>query len=336
MRLLVSRSPQLLKFFGVNKHQFRMASMLINEPKYAFLKELGLEAENKGVFDGKWGGSGPVVESVCPANNKVIAKVRTGTVAEYDTAVANAKAAWDHWADVPAPARGQIVRQIGERLRQNLQNLGKLVSLEMGKILPEGVGEVQEYVDICDYAVGLSRMFSGKVIPSERPGHTLLEQWNPLGVVGVISAFNFPCAVFGWNNALALACGNTTVWKPAPSTPLIAVAVTKLIEDVLKENGHPTSICSLVCGDVDVGKAMAMDERVSLLSFTGSTPVGLAVGVEVQKRFGKVLLELGGNNAIIVNEDADLNMVIPATVFASVGTAGQRCTTTRRLFIHEK
>jgi len=195
---------------------------------------------------------------------------------------------------------------------------------------------VQEYVDICDYAVGLPRMFSGKVIPSERPGHVLLEQWNPLGVVGVISAFNFPCAVYGWNNALAMVCGNSLVWKPAPTTSLTAIAVTKLIESVLIENKLPGGICSLVTGEADVGQALTNDARVNLLSFTGSTEVGRLVGQQVQSRFGKLLLELGGNNAILVNEDADLDMVVPATVFAAVGTAGQRCTSTRRLIVHEK
>ncbi|CAJ0962812.1 unnamed protein product, partial [Mesorhabditis belari] len=312
-----------------------MASYLINEPKYAFLKELGLQEENAGVFYGKWAASGPVVDSIAPANNKPIAKVQNGTPEDWDKAMVATQEAYKTWRTLPAPKRGEIVRQIGDKLRSQLQNLGKLVSLEMGKIQAEGVGEVQEYVDICDFATGLSRSLAGQVLPSERPGHALLEQWNPLGVVGVISAFNFPCAVYGWNNALALVCGNSVIWKPAPSTPLTAIATIKLVAKVLEENKLPGALCSLVCGEGDVGQSMVKDKRVNLVSFTGSTEVGRIVGQQVQGRFGKVLLELGGNNAIIVNDDADLNMVIPAAVFAAVGTAGQRCTTTRRLLVHE-
>uniref|UniRef100_A0A8R1HPY3 aldehyde dehydrogenase (NAD(+)) n=1 Tax=Caenorhabditis japonica TaxID=281687 RepID=A0A8R1HPY3_CAEJA len=263
-------------------------------------------------------------------------EVQNGNVQDYEIAISEARKAYDDWCEVPAPRRGEIVRQIGDKLRTQLQNLGKLVSLEMGKISAEGVGEVQEYVDICDYATGLSRSLEGKIFPSERPGHALLEQWNPLGVVGVISAFNFPCAVYGWNNALALVTGNSVVWKPAPSTPLTAIAVTKLVEQVLVANNLNPALCSLVCGEGDVGQALVKDQRVNLVSFTGSSQIGKIVGQQVQARFGKLLLELGGNNAIIVNEDADLDMVVPATVFAAVGTAGQRCTTTRRLIIHEK
>nr|KAJ3405913.1 Aldehyde dehydrogenase 7 member B4 [Polyrhizophydium stewartii] len=220
-------------------------------------------------------------------------------------------------------------------LNDRIQDLGKLVALEMGKILPEGVGEVQEYVDICDYALGLSRMIGGGVVPSERPGHFMMEQWNPLGTVGVISAFNFPVAVYGWNSALSLVCGNPVVWKSAPTTNLSAVAVTKILERVLEENNLPGALCSLVTGGADVGEAMARSPRVDLLSFTGSTAVGRHVGTIVQERFGRVLLELGGNNAIIVMEDADLDLAVRSVLFAAVGTAGQRCTTTRRLIIHE-
>ncbi|CAD5216412.1 unnamed protein product [Bursaphelenchus okinawaensis] len=317
--------------------QFRMASLLIQDPKYSFLKELGLQEENSGVFDGKWKkGNGRVVESLSPANNKPIAKVQFGNVKDYESVSTATKSAWKEWAGLPAPQRGEIVRQIGDKLRSQINNLGKLVSLEMGKILPEGVGEVQEYVDICDYAVGLSRMFAGKVLPSERPKHKLLEEWNPLGVVGVISAFNFPCAVYGWNNALALACGDTVLWKPAPTTPLTSIAMIKLIEEVFVKNNMNPAICTLICGDADVGEALSKDKKVNLVSFTGSTAVGKTVGETVQSRFGKSLLELGGNNALIVMDDADLDMVVPATVFACVGTAGQRCTTTRRLIVHEK
>jgi len=329
--LYSTRSP-----ISIHRLYSSMSGLLVEDSKYAWLKELGIGTDNQGVFHGSWAGSGEVITSYSPINNLPIARVTQGTLADYETAVTNANAAWDAWADVPAPLRGEIVRQLGDALRKKLQPLGKLLSLEMGKILPEGVGEVQEYIDVCDYAVGLSRMFAGKVLPSERPGHMLLENWNPLGTVGIITAFNFPVAVYGWNNALALTCGNTCVWKGAPSTPLVSIAITKVLEEVLVANNLPGAICSLVCGGTDIGQAMAKDERLPLISFTGSTAVGLNVSLEVQKRFGKFLLELGGNNAIIVNDDADLDMVVIASLFACVGTAGQRCTTTRRIILHEK
>jgi len=311
------------------------SGLLINEPKYAFLKELGLEETNNGVYDGSWKGSGPVVTSLSPANGRPIAHVRTGNLQDYESCVKAAEEAWQVWADIPAPHRGEIVRQIGEELREYLLPLGKLVSLEMGKIVPEGVGEVQEYVDICDYAVGLSRMFSGKVIPSERPGHALIENWNPLGLIGIITAFNFPVAVYGWNSAIAMACGDVMIWKGAPTTPLTSVAITKCVSQVLEKNGLPGAVSALCQGGTDVGSSMAADPRVKLVSFTGSTAVGKQVAMTVQDRFGKHLLELGGNNALIVNHDADIEMVVRSAVFACVGTAGQRCTTLRRLIIHE-
>jgi aldehyde dehydrogenase family 7 protein A1 len=222
-----------------------------------------------------------------------------------------------------------------ETLSQNINNLGLIVSAEMGKIEAEGRGEVQEYLDICDYAVGLSRALNGKIIPSERPGHFMMEQWNPLGVVAVISAFNFPAAVYGWNAALALVCGNSVVWKPAPSTSLIAIAITKLMSRVLEKNGIDPALCTLVCGGAEIGNAMAESKSVDLLSFTGSTPVGRIVAQKVQARFGKSILECGGNNAIIVMPDADLDMAVRSVLFAAVGTAGQRCTTCRRLILHD-
>jgi len=310
------------------------SGLLINEPKYQFLKDLGLQDVNDGVYDGKWKGSGEVVTSLCPANGQPIAQVRTGNLQDYEDCVKAAEEAWQVWADVTPPHRGEIVRQIGEELRDYLVPLGKLVSMEMGKIVPEGVGEVQEYVDICDYAVGLSRMFSGKVIPSERPGHALLENWNPLGVMGIITAFNFPVAVYGWNSAIAMACGNTMIWKGAPTTPLTSVAITKCVSQVLEKNGLPGAISALCQGGTDVGVRLAEDPRIKLVSFTGSTAVGKQVALTVQERFGKHLLELGGNNALIVNDDADLEMVVRSAVFACVGTAGQRCTTLRRLVLH--
>jgi aldehyde dehydrogenase family 7 protein A1 len=320
-------------------YQFsRMSSnYLINDPKYSFLKDLGLTEKNHGVFSkhGRWFGDGEVIESMSPINNKPIALVVQGNVTNLLECIDESEKAWQIWADMPAPQRGEIVRQIGDSLRTNLQSLGKLIALEMGKITPEGVGEVQEYVDICDYAVGLSRMFDGKVFPSERPGHFLMEQWNPLGVVGVISAFNFPCAVFGWNNAISLICGNTTLWKGAPTTPLVSIAVTKIVASVLEKNNLPGAISAMICGDADVGAEMARNESIKLLSFTGSCETGRKVDAVVRARSGRSLLELGGNNAAIVMNDADLNLVIPGVFFAAVGTAGQRCTTLRRLIVHE-
>ncbi|XP_050768986.1 alpha-aminoadipic semialdehyde dehydrogenase isoform X2 [Pelecanus crispus] len=311
-----------------------MSTLLVSQPRYAWLRELGLQEENPGVYNGRWGGGGQVVTTYCPANNEPIASVRQASLEDYEETVKKAKEAWKVWADIPAPKRGEIVRQIGDALRQKIKVLGSLVSLEMGKIFVEGVGEVQEYVDVCDYAVGLSRMIGGPILPSERPGHALIEQWNPVGLVGIITAFNFPVAVYGWNSAIAMICGNACLWKGAPTTSLISVAVTKIIAKVLEDNKVPGAICSLVCGGADIGTAMARDERMDLLSFTGSTKVGKQVALMVQERFGRSLLELGGNNAIIVFEDADLNLVIPSALFAAVGTAGQRCTTARRLVIN--
>ncbi|NP_001016377.1 alpha-aminoadipic semialdehyde dehydrogenase [Xenopus tropicalis] len=312
-----------------------MSSLLINQPEYSWLKELGLKEDNEGVYNGTWGGKGEVVTSYCPGNNAPIARVKQATLDEYNETVNKAKEAWKIWADIPAPKRGEIVRQIGDALRKKIKLLGHLESLEMGKILVEGVGEVQEYVDICDYAVGLSRIIGGPILPSERPGHALIEQWNPVGLVGIITAFNFPVAVYGWNNALALICGNVCLWKGAPTTSLTSVAVTKIVAQVFEDNKLPGAICSLTCGGADIGNAIAKDERVDLVSFTGSTNVGKQVALKVQERFGRKLLELGGNNAIIVFEDADLSLVTPSVLFAAVGTAGQRCTTARRLFLHE-
>uniref|UniRef100_A0A8C3US19 aldehyde dehydrogenase (NAD(+)) n=1 Tax=Catharus ustulatus TaxID=91951 RepID=A0A8C3US19_CATUS len=311
-----------------------MSTLLISQERYGWLRELGLQEENPGVYNGHWGGRGQVVTTYCPANNEPIASVRQGNLEDYEETVKKAKEAWKVWADIPAPKRGEVVRQIGDALRQKIKVLGSLVSLEMGKIFVEGVGEVQEYVDVCDYAVGLSRMIGGPILPSERPGHALIEQWNPVGLVGIITAFNFPVAVYGWNSAIAMICGNACLWKGAPTTSLVSVAVTKIIAKVLEDNKLPGAICSLVCGGADIGTAMAKDERMDLLSFTGSTKVGKQVALMVQERFGRSLLELGGNNAIIVFEDADLNLVIPSALFAAVGTAGQRCTTARRLVIN--
>lgn len=314
----------------------RMASTyLIDDPKYSFLKDLGLQRTNLGVYDGTWKGKGPILKSVDPATGQIIAETVTGTVEEAEKCIQVGTETFKEWSNIPAPRRGEIIRQVGDELRKYLEPLGKLVSLEMGKILPEGIGEVQEFVDICDYAVGLSRTYAGQILPSERKEHLILEKWNPLGLVGVISAFNFPCAVFGWNAAIALTVGNTVMWKGAPTTSLVSIATTKIVAEVFKRNNLPP-VVTLCQGEANVGKKMVSDSRVKLLSFTGSTHVGREVGVEVQRRFGKILLELGGNNALLINDDADFNMALDAAFFGCIGTAGQRCTTTRRLIIHEK
>eukprot|EP00842_Homolaphlyctis_polyrhiza_P003355 jgi/Hompol1/401/HPOL_005299-RA len=282
----------------------------------------------------KWNSS-MLVPSINPATGKIIASTRVGTPADVQKSLDLIEKIKPAWRETPAPRRGEIVRQMRVALSEHLQDLGKLVSLEMGKILPEGVGEVQEYIDICDYALGLSRMLGGGVFPSERPGHFMMEQWNPLGTVGVISAFNFPVAVYGWNSALSLVCGNPVIWKGSPTTNLSSVAVTKILQRVLEENNLPGALCTLVSGGADVGSAISESPRVDLVSFTGSTAVGRHVGQVVQQRFGRVLLELGGNNAIIVMDDADIDLAVRSVLFAAVGTAGQRCTTTRRLILHD-
>ncbi|KAG8036195.1 hypothetical protein G9C98_004775 [Cotesia typhae] len=307
----------------LNTKMSNQTRTLVSDSKYNFLKQLGLTIENPGLFDGRWGGSGKVIESISPASGKVIAKVRESTPQETINAVTEARKAWPYWSSLPAPARGEIVRQIGDELRRNLKPLGQLVSLEMGKILAEGVGEVQEYIDICDYAVGLSRMLPGNLFPSERKDHALLEKWNPVGV-------------YGWNSAIAMVCGDAIVWKGSPTTPLVSIATTRIIASVLERNGIPASIASLVTGGADVGEVLVNDKRLPLISFTGSTAVGREVAIKVQERFGKSLLELGGNNALIVANDADLEMAVRAAVFSCVGTAGQRCTTTRRLILDSK
>ncbi|XP_004930408.1 putative aldehyde dehydrogenase family 7 member A1 homolog [Bombyx mori] len=333
---LLCRAVLSLRYIRVPMARNASTAFLIEDPKYSFLKDLGLKENNVGVFNGKWKANGEVIKSYSPANGKVIAEVQAGSAADYEACASAAQEAWHAWAELPAPARGEVVRQIGDALRENLQPLGKLVSLEMGKILPEAIGEVIEYIHVCDLALGLSRTLPGTVFPSERPGHVLIEKWNPLGVVGIITAFNFPVAVFGWNSAIAMVCGDATVWKPSETTPLVAVAVTKIVESVLQKNNIPGAIASLCVGGKGIGEKLVKDERMKLVSFTGSTTVGQQVGVEVQKRFGRHLLELGGNNAIIVNEDANLELFLSAALFACAGTAGQRCTTTRRLLIHKK
>ncbi|KAJ7747925.1 succinate-semialdehyde dehydrogenase [Mycena maculata] len=287
-----------------------------------------------GVYDGEWKGSGDIVKSVCPTTSELLAHVKTASPEELHTALSKAREAYVFFRNVPAPRRGEILRQIREALAAKRTELGALISLEMGKIKTEGIGEVQEFVDICDYAVGLSRMMNGRVVASERPGHSILEVPNPLGVVGVLSAFNFPVAVYGWNLALSLAAGNATLWKPSPTTPLCSIAVTKIIARVLELNGVPGAVAGLVTGDKHAGAAIAESRDVELVSFTGSEHVGRIVGKAVQSRFGKSILELGGNNAAIVMPDADLAMAVPSVFFGAIGTAGQRCTSTRRLYLH--
>ncbi|KAG8712150.1 hypothetical protein FRC11_000918 [Ceratobasidium sp. 423] len=287
-----------------------------------------------GVYDGKWGGSGEPLVSVCPSTGETLAKVTTATPAEAQKAINSAREAYGSIRNMPAPRRGELIRQIRVALAEKRNDLGALVSLEMGKIRTEGEGEVQEFVDICDYAVGLSRMMNGRVVASERPGHSILEVPNPLGVVGVLSAFNFPVAVYGWNLSLSLAAGNATLWKPSPTTPLCAVATTKIISRALEQNGIHGAAAGLVCGGKDVAEAVVGSPSVdSERNIRGSETVGKVVGKAVQDRFGKVLLELGGNNASSC-QIADLALAIPAVLFGAVGTAGQRCTSTRRLYVH--
>lgn len=303
----------------------------------SFLKELGIETKNQGAAIGsKWiNSSGETIGSYSPVDGKLIAEVTLATKKEYDQVIDAAAEAFKSWRLIPAPKRGEIVRQMGNALREKKEPLGKLVSYEMGKSLQEGLGEVQEMIDICDFAVGLSRQLYGLTMHSERPSHRMYEQWHPMGVVGIISAFNFPVAVWSWNSMIAWVCGDTCVWKPSEKVPLSAIACQKIVQEVLDENGIDPAICGLVIGDAEIGKAMADDHRVPLISATGSIRMGKSVAATVGKRLGKTILELGGNNAIIITENADLNIVVPGAVFGAVGTAGQRCTTTRRLIIHE-
>lgn len=301
-----------------------------------FLKELGLKEKNAGTWTGVQStDSGNYIDSYSPVDGKFIGSVSTTTKEEYEQVMTTAQEAYKTWRTVPAPKRGEIVRQYGDALRKHKTALGKLVSYEMGKSLQEGYGEVQEMIDICDFAVGLSRQLYGLSMHSERPLHRMYEQWHPLGVVGIISAFNFPVAVWSWNSMIALICGNVCVWKGSEKTPLCAIACQNIFHQVLKDNQLPEGISCVVNGDYKVGEYMTQDKRVPLVSATGSTRMGKIVAQEVAGRLGKSLLELGGNNAIIITENADLNLVVPGAVFGAVGTCGQRCTSTRRLIIHE-
>ncbi|WP_018676006.1 L-piperidine-6-carboxylate dehydrogenase [Riemerella columbina] len=300
------------------------------------LKKLKIKKNNNGVsFGSKYFASGETIESHSPTDGKLIASVKMGSDKDYQKVITKAKKAFEEFRLMPAPKRGELVRQFGVKLRKYKKDLGKLVSYEMGKSLQEGLGEVQEMIDICDFAVGLSRQLHGFTMHSERAGHRMYEQYHPLGIVGIISAFNFPVAVWSWNTALAWICGNVTIWKPSEKTPLCAIACQNIIAEVLEENNMPESISSLIVGDHQIGELLVNDTNIPLVSFTGSTKVGRIVSQNVAKRFGKSILELGGNNAIIISEHADLDMSIIGAVFGAVGTAGQRCTSTRRLIIHE-
>jgi len=276
-----------------------------------------------------------IKDIISPVDGKKIASVKIATADNYDTAVKTAAKAFTTWRTIPAPKRGEIVREIGNALRENKENLGKLVSYEMGKSLQEGYGEVQEMIDIADFAVGLSRQLYGLTMQSERPSHRMYEQYHPLGIVGIISAFNFPVAVWSWNAMLAWVCGDVCIWKPSEKTPLTAVACQHIAQAIFKKHNIDEGVSCLVIGDRDIGELMANDTRVPLISATGSTRMGKAVGAAVGARLGRSLLELGGNNAIIISENADLDMALIGAVFGAVGTAGQRCTSTRRLIIHE-
>ena len=303
--------------------------------KEQILSALGLDDLNPGGFSGEWVGSGDIIDVLSPIDGTRIAAVQQVTEAEYDAIVDRSQEAFLTWRTVPAPKRGEIIRQLGNKLREKKEALGALVTLEMGKIKAEGEGEVQEMIDICDFAVGLSRQLYGLTMASERPDHHMREQWHPMGVVGVISAFNFPVAVWSWNAALAAVCGDATLWKPSERTPLTAVAVSRIAAEVCAENDIDPAVFSLAVGTgVSIGDRLLHDKRIPLVSATGSCAVGRRVAEVVGKRLGRSILELGGNNAIIVTPHANLDLALPAIVFGAVGTAGQRCTSTRRILVH--
>lgn len=301
------------------------------------LTQLGLTDPINGVSTGNiaWKGKGKAIESISPVDGETIGNVNLSSREDYDKVIDQAQQAFRTWSAMPAPKRGEVIRQVGEALRSNKEALGKLVSYEMGKSVQEGWGEVQEMIDICDFAVGLSRQLYGLTMHSERPHHRMYEQYHPLGLVGIISAFNFPVAVWAWNTMLAWVCGDVCIWKPSEKTPLSAVACQKIIAEVFTKNNIPEGVSCLLIGDHEIGKWMAEDTRVALISATGSTRMGRSVAVAVANRLGRSLLELGGNNAMIISPEASLDLAIPSIVFGAVGTAGQRCTSTRRLIVHE-
>ena len=300
------------------------------------LKQLGVKDINEGTSTGaNHFANGEIIESHSPVDGQLIAKVKSTSREDYEKVMGAATSAFKTWRTMPAPQRGEIVRQFGNKLREKKEPLGKLVSYEMGKSYQEGLGEVQEMIDICDFAVGLSRQLHGLTMHSERPGHRMYEQYHPMGIVGIISAFNFPVAVWAWNTALAWVCGDVCVWKPSEKTPLCGIACQNIAAEVFAANDLPEGISCLINGDYKVGEFMTKDKRIPLVSATGSIRMGKIVAKEVAGRLGKSLLELGGNNAIIVTPDADIKMTVIGAVFGAVGTAGQRCTSTRRLIIHE-
>jgi len=303
----------------------------------SILKSLGIETLNPGASTGtQWySGKEEQAESFSPVDGRKIAGINLPDQDQYEIIINTAREAFLEWRLVPAPQRGEIVRQVGLALREYKEPLGKLVTYEMGKSLQEGLGEVQEMIDICDYAVGLSRQLSGYTMHSERPFHRMYEQYHPLGPVGIISAFNFPVAVWSWNAMIALVCGDVCIWKPSEKVPLCAVACQKIVARVFQQNGIPEGVCNLLIGDYRTGQRMAKDKRLLLISATGSTRMGKSVGEMVGARLGRSILELGGNNAIIITQYADMNLALNSALFGAVGTAGQRCTTTRRLIIHE-
>jgi aldehyde dehydrogenase (NAD+) len=295
-----------------------------------------VDAVSSGVFDGAWHGGGAAIESVSPIDDKVLGIVRQADAEDFEHAVVRAQAAFEKWRSTPAPVRGETIRHFRNTLAETKGDLAKVVTMEMGKIIPEAEGEVQEMIDICDFALGLSRQLHGLTMVSERPKHRLMEQWHPLGLIGVITAFNFPVAVWSWNAALACVCGDAVLWKPSPRASLCAIAVTRLAERACKETGADPAIFTLVCGDVNiVGRRLADDRRVPLVSTTGSCEMGRKLARRVHGRLGRTLLELGGNNAVIVAPSADLELAFRAIFFGAVGTAGQRCTSTRRVIVHE-
>src|SRR5437763_12151882 len=299
-------------------------------------EKLALREENPGVCAGEWGGGGAKIDKISPIDGRRIASLRSASDDDYKKAIARAQEAFSKWRTTPGPVRGEPVRRLGNALRESKHELGELVTLETGKIIAEGEGEVQEMIDICDLAVGQSRMLYGLTIQSERKNHRLMEQWHPLGLVAVISAFNFPVAVWSWNAALAAICGDATIWKPSEKTPLTAIAVIKIAERVCRKTGADPAIFCLLIGDgPSIGKKLAMDRRIPLVSATGSTRMGFDVAKEVHGRLGRTVMELGGNNALIVAPTADLDMATNSIFFGAVGTEGQRCTSTRRIIVHE-
>lgn len=311
---------------------------MFEEKIAATLKTLGIQDVNNGSSNGyEWGkgDGGTVIESRCPADNKVLGKVRMASEKQFENVVQEAGKAFEQWREIPPPERGEVIRQIGQKLREYKEPLGTLVSLESGKIYQEGLGEVQEMIDMADFCVGQSRMLYGKTMASERPEHRMFEQWHPVGPVAIITAFNFPVAVYSWNTFNAIICGDPVIWKPSEKAPLCSLAVQNLIESVLEENEVPKGVFNLAVGDSSIGEKITADNRIPIVSATGSVAMGKKVGPAVQARLGRPILELGGNNGIIISQHGDTDMALRAVLFGAVGTAGQRCTTTRRLIIHE-